>query len=374
VAGVAFVIGGRTVAANPVINGSFEADGQVAYSPGGILPPITGWTSSGQRVAIYNAYNPPDGNYVVVFDDGSNTSTPPSGTHTGQISQTVPVAPNSTYAVFYKYGMYSPGGIHTQRVQVQAGTLNHIDFLTGNFFTPVYTQRGHTLGTDGSGTVNLSFKDATISGEIAAADGILDAVSMHRVAYSTSFEVGESNYTITSSNATPAHAVIWPDPNYGGQAKDGSQFLAFNGGGVGENEGNAIVTSDAFATLPGLSGFIYLDFGNYAVPNGNQSILIEMIDASTSIPYFSTSLADNSGTSAAYTVIDGYVIPYTAQAASSRIRITDTSGAATPASDGLLDNIIVTLPEPGAALGFGALAMSILGTRGRRRRPQGFEG
>jgi len=40
--------------------------------------------------------------------------------------------------------------------------------------------------------------------------------------------------------------------------------------------------------------------------------------------------------------MSGYVLPYTAQAASTRIRITDTSGAATPATDGLLDNIIVT--------------------------------
>jgi hypothetical protein len=327
---------------------------------------------TGQRVVIINYETSTDGSYAAVFDDGfsadngTGTSRPPSGSHSAKISQTISVAPNSDYFLFYQYGTF--GGGAGQKIQVQAGSLNDTRTSAAAANPTKFKLYGHSFTTDGTGTATVSFKDATTSGEVASADGVLDAVNVEaRVVYHQSFESGETaNYTITSSNANPAHTSIQADPAYnGGQSTDGTQFREFNWRQWGVNEGNAILTSDPFATIPGCVGHIFFSFGNYGISGSLESIRVELLDAATSTPYFTFNASDATQTTAAYAVMDGYLLDYTAQATSTRLRITDTSGAATPGNDVLIDDLIVTMPEPGAAtLGAGT---GLLLLRCRRR-------
>jgi hypothetical protein len=228
-------------APNLISNGSFEADGMVDYV-GGVLPPVTSWSVTGQRLFIYGGEGTADGSYAAVFDNGLASSNPPSGTHSAKISQNITVTPNTAYPIFFNYGVFPTSSTSDQKIRTQAGSLDITDTVKVGGTAGVGSLRlyRHVFTAGPSGTETVSFKDATTNGEIGSADGVLDNVRVapEQVVWHQSFESAEPvNYTITSGNANPAHANIGADPGYNGQATDGTQFISFNGGGTGKLRG-----------------------------------------------------------------------------------------------------------------------------------------
>ncbi len=161
---------------NLLLNGSFELDSPTT----GTTAP-TNWNMTGYRGIVSAGYanGSTDGTNAMVFDNGTGSSTPPSGTHSAKIWQTVPTKPGKTYKLSFDWGAYHSSA-YPQKLLVQvigfASLVSNVYPAVGND-SPWTVWHSHVVGfVADSNHTTIVFADATDNGEVGSADGLLDNV------------------------------------------------------------------------------------------------------------------------------------------------------------------------------------------------------
>lgn len=150
-----------------------------------------------------------------MFDNGTGSDAPPSGTHSARIAQAVPTRPGRFYALTFDCGIF---GITNQKLRAEivgaASAASNLFVLSapGN-----YTQTVWTAGTCGftadSSSTTIAFADATDNGEVGGADVLLDNVAFFETqrVINVDFNVtdGGSSGTYVGTGAAPDAGTFW---------------------------------------------------------------------------------------------------------------------------------------------------------------------
>ncbi len=198
--------------ANLILNGSFELDAPTA---GNVAP--ANWTLSGHRVIVSGGEGFSDGALAAVFDNGTSGSTPPSGTHSAELSQSFASTPGQTYTINVDYTTFGNGGAQGLGVKaIGSGVLLDQTFTrTATGATQGFINRYAYTFVANSASTTISVRDATTSGEIAAADGVADHVEVNTApkygrAWNVDFDSGVTTTgTYIASGAAPIDGKTW---------------------------------------------------------------------------------------------------------------------------------------------------------------------
>jgi hypothetical protein len=159
---------------NGLVNGSFEEDGPTVNTP------LRGWKLTGSRFVTLAGEGASEGALAAVFADGLPGSTPPTA-HGAELSQAFSTQPGAQYRITFDYGAFGGGATEAEqalRAQVRGKSLLATLTLTARGAIPcVLKPYAVTFVADGDHAV-VSFADATTTGEVGLADGVLDNVKL----------------------------------------------------------------------------------------------------------------------------------------------------------------------------------------------------
>jgi len=177
------------------------------------------------------------------------------------------------------------------------------------------------------------------------------------------FETGDfTGWSISGSAAVTSDADFRAFAGATGSFPTGFFAAQF---GNGDSPATGVI-SQQFATIAAQAYQIELDYGRLGFGAGPQSLQLSLTNVSDGTVLFQTTITDGTGDSNLASLLDRYTYQFFASGPATKLTFRDVS-ATTMSTDGVLDNVRVTVvPEP-TALALIAWGAGLACWRHRRR-------